>query len=100
MVDWRSEVAQELFAERLHFEALSLDPFHATVASRYPQVAAPVLAAAERLERGIAVDVANSVLVKPNQNGTVSGTKEVVDRAREAGLATVLSARSGDTEDS
>jgi enolase len=53
-----------------------------------------------RLERGISADVANAVLVKPNQNGTVSGTKEVVDRAREAGFATVLSARSGDTEDS
>jgi enolase len=40
------------------------------------------------------------VLVKPNQAGTVSRAERVVARAHEAGFATVVSARSGDTEDS
>jgi enolase len=44
--------------------------------------------------------VANAVLVKPNQIGTLSAARAVVDRAHEAGYATVLSARSGETEDS
>jgi enolase len=54
---------------------------------------------AERLERGIAMGVANAVLVKPNQAGTVSRAGHVVKRARSAGYATIVSARSGDTED-
>lgn len=53
----------------------------------------------ERLDRGVAAGVATAVLVKVNQNGTLSGTVEVVRRAREAGYATVVSARSGETED-
>src|SRR5262249_41878876 len=46
----------------------------------------------ERLERGIGSGVGNAVLVKPNQAGTLSGAKAVVDRAHAAGYATVLSA--------
>jgi enolase len=53
----------------------------------------------ERLERGVAASVANAVLVKMNQIGTVSETLEVVERAKRAGYATVVSARSGETED-
>lgn len=53
----------------------------------------------ERVARGIAQSVANGVLVKPNQNGTLSGTLEVIRLAREAGYAPVISARSGETED-
>lgn len=41
----------------------------------------------------------NAILVKPNQNGTLSGTLDVLRLARAAGVATVVSARSGDTED-
>lgn len=52
-----------------------------------------------RLERGAREGAANAVLVKPNQCGTISGARAVLDRARVAGFATVLSARSGDTED-
>ncbi len=52
-----------------------------------------------RLERGIAAGVANAVLVKPNQTGTLSDARAVVARAQRAGYATVMSARSGDTED-
>ncbi|MCI0636540.1 MAG: phosphopyruvate hydratase, partial [Actinobacteria bacterium] len=53
----------------------------------------------ERLERGIDAGVANAVLVKPNQAGTLSAARSVVDHARAAGYATVVSARSGETED-
>lgn len=52
-----------------------------------------------RLERGIADDAATAVLVKVNQAGTVSRAEGVLRRAHEVGLATVVSARSGDTED-
>lgn len=55
---------------------------------------------ADRLERGINQQVANAVLVKPNQTGTLSRARAVVRRAHSAGYATVLSGRSGETEDS
>jgi len=54
----------------------------------------------DRLNRGIAAAVANSVLVKMNQAGTLTETFAVMDRAREAGYRAVISARSGETEDS
>jgi len=53
-----------------------------------------------RLERGIGDRAANSVLVKMNQIGTLTETFAVIDRAREAGYGAVISARSGETEDS
>jgi enolase len=53
----------------------------------------------ERLERGIASRAANAVLVKMNQIGTISETLDVVARAKDAGFRTVISARSGETED-
>jgi enolase len=52
-----------------------------------------------RLRRGVEQRVANGVLVKPNQNGTLTGTLDVVAAARAAGYAPVISARSGETED-
>ena len=52
-----------------------------------------------RVERGIDESVANAVLVKMNQIGTLTETIAVVERARDAGYATVVSARSGETED-
>jgi enolase len=52
-----------------------------------------------RLERGIAEGSANAVLVKMNQIGTISETLDVVARAQEVGFGTVISARSGETED-
>jgi len=54
---------------------------------------------AARLARGIAEDSANAVLVKVNQNGTVTGSLDVMLAARRAGYATIVSARSGETED-
>jgi enolase len=53
-----------------------------------------------RLSRAIADGVANAVLVKPNQVGTLSQAATVVRDAQAAGYASVVSARSGDTEDS
>ena len=52
-----------------------------------------------RLGRGIRERIANGVLVKANQNGTLSGTLEVIAQAKAAGFATIVSARSGETED-
>jgi enolase len=54
----------------------------------------------DRLRIGVAKNAANGVLVKLNQNGTLTGTLEVVAAARAAGYAPVISARSGETEDS
>jgi len=53
----------------------------------------------DRLRHGIEAKAANGVLVKLNQNGTLSGTLDVVAAARAAGYAPVISARSGETED-
>jgi enolase len=53
-----------------------------------------------RLNRGIREGAANAVLVKMNQIGTLTETFAVIDRAREAGYGAVISARSGETEDS
>jgi len=52
-----------------------------------------------RLGDGIAAGVANAVLVKPNQTGTLSDARAVIEHAGAAGYRTVVSARSGDTED-
>jgi enolase len=53
-----------------------------------------------RLARGIDDGIANAVLVKPNQTGTLTDAARVVDQARAARFGAVLSARSGETEDS
>ncbi|MGO4870017.1 MAG: phosphopyruvate hydratase [Roseiarcus sp.] len=53
-----------------------------------------------RLSRGIAEGVANSILVKVNQIGTLTETLAAVDMAHRAGYAAVMSHRSGETEDS
>lgn len=53
----------------------------------------------ERLEKGIEAGIANAVLVKMNQVGTLTETLEVVELARRHDYATVVSARSGETED-
>jgi len=53
-----------------------------------------------RVERGIRERAANAVLIKMNQIGTLSETFRVLDMAREAGFLAVVSARSGETEDS
>jgi enolase len=52
-----------------------------------------------RLKRGIESGVANSILIKVNQIGTLSETLAAVRMAREAGYTAVISHRSGETED-
>ncbi|HVJ51525.1 MAG TPA: phosphopyruvate hydratase [Aliidongia sp.] len=54
----------------------------------------------KRLARGIEQGLANSILVKVNQIGTLSETLEAVERAHRAGYTAVMSHRSGETEDS
>lgn len=54
----------------------------------------------ERLEHGISHALANAILVKPNQVGTLSETLDAVERAKNAGYGVILSHRSGETEDS
>jgi enolase len=53
-----------------------------------------------RLRDGIRMGVANSILVKVNQIGTLTETLDAVDTAHRAGYTAVMSHRSGETEDS
>jgi len=53
----------------------------------------------ERLQRGIETGVANSILIKVNQIGTLSETLAAIDLARSNGYTAVMSHRSGETED-
>ena len=53
----------------------------------------------ERLEKGLKMGATNAILIKPNQIGTLTDTLDAVTLAREAGLATVISHRSGETTD-
>src|SRR6201998_908282 len=53
----------------------------------------------ERLQRGISEKIANAILIKPNQIGTVTETIEAIEMARKAGYASIVSHRSGETED-
>ncbi len=53
----------------------------------------------ERIRRGVTEDVANAVLIKLNQIGTLTETIDAVEFAHRSGYATVISHRSGETED-
>lgn len=53
----------------------------------------------ERLERGIERGVANSILIKVNQIGTLTETLDAIEMAKRAGYTAVISHRSGETED-
>jgi len=53
----------------------------------------------ERLEEGISKNIANSILIKVNQIGTLSETIAAVEKAHRAGYTAVMSHRSGETED-
>jgi enolase len=53
-----------------------------------------------RIQKGIRIGAANTVLIKLNQNGTLSGTLDAIAQAARGGFATIVSARSGETEDS
>jgi enolase len=51
------------------------------------------------LQRGIDEGIGNAILIKPNQIGTLTETLEAIDMARNAGFGTIISHRSGETED-
>jgi len=53
----------------------------------------------KRLQKGVALGVANSILIKLNQIGTLTETLETMERAKEAGYTCIVSHRSGETED-
>ena len=53
----------------------------------------------EFLEKGIKNRCANSILIKPNQIGTLSETLDAIELARRNGYTTIISHRSGETED-
>ena len=53
----------------------------------------------KRLQKGIDEEVANAILIKPNQIGTLTETLETINLAKENGYNTVISHRSGETED-
>jgi enolase len=53
----------------------------------------------EFLQRGVAEKAANAILIKPNQIGTLTETIDVIEQAKEAGWRTIVSHRSGETED-
>ena len=53
----------------------------------------------KRLKEGIKEDIANSILIKPNQIGTLTETLETINLAKENGYNTIISHRSGETED-
>ena len=54
----------------------------------------------KRIQKGIKLKAANSVLIKPNQIGTVTETLDAIKMSRDHGWTTVVSHRSGETEDS
>jgi enolase len=54
----------------------------------------------ERLEKGISLSIANSILVKVNQIGTLTETLTAIEMAKRAGYTAIISHRSGETEDS
>ena len=54
---------------------------------------------ADLLKRGVEEKVANSILIKPNQIGTLTETVETVELAKRSGYTTIISHRSGETED-
>ena len=53
----------------------------------------------ERLKRGISLEVANSILIKVNQIGTLTETLDAIETAKKAGYSAIISHRSGETED-
>lgn len=53
----------------------------------------------KRLEKGIAENCANAILIKPNQIGSISETIDAINMAKKAGYKVIISHRSGDTED-
>ncbi len=58
-----------------------------------------LVTSADRISAAAAAGACNAVLLKPNQSGTITETKAALDAARAAGWSSIVSARSGETED-
>ncbi len=58
-----------------------------------------LVTSADRVRRAVDLDACNTALIKPNQAGTLTETRAAFDAARDAGWQTIISARSGETED-
>jgi enolase len=58
-----------------------------------------LVTSADRVRQAAAGRLCNAVLIKPNQAGTITEARAALDAAREAGFGTIVSARSGETED-
>jgi enolase len=74
--------------------------FTAAAASRVQIIGDDYLVTdAKRVTQAVAEGACNAVLIKPNQAGTVTATRAALDAAKAAGWGTIVSARSGETED-
>src|SRR5262245_2291165 len=71
----------------------------ATLWSLRPRPAAAGPTSATRVSRAASLGACNAVLIKPNQAGTLTETRAAFDAARKVGWRTIISARSGETED-
>jgi len=81
-------------------DAAGLARFTRAVAGRVQVIGDDFLVtSAARVAVAAAQGACNAALIKPNQAGTVTETKDALDAARRAGWATIVSARSGETED-
>ena len=100
MLDWARDYPIVSIEDALHQD--DWDHWSRLAAATTLQIVGDDLFATNlaRVRRGIDTGAANAVLIKPNQNGTLSGTLDVLNEARRAGFATIVSARSGETEDS
>jgi enolase len=81
-------------------DAAGFARFTRAVAGRVQVIGDDLLVtSAARVAAAAAQGACNAALIKPNQAGTVTETKDALDAARRAGWATIVSARSGETED-
>jgi enolase len=81
-------------------DASGMQRFTAAVGSRVQVIGDDFLVTdADRVRRAAADRSCNAVLIKPNQAGTVSETRAALLAGQEAGFGTIVSARSGETED-
>ena len=81
-------------------DAAGMKKFTATAGHRVQIIGDDFLVTnANRVKAAVEADACNAALIKPNQAGTVTETKAALDAAKRAGWGTIVSARSGETED-
>jgi len=81
-------------------DAIGMARFTAAVGDRVQVIGDDYLVTnAALVERAVAEHACNAVLIKPNQAGTITETRAALEAGRRAGFGTIVSARSGETED-